>query len=92
MRMETFCLQTATIETIERLLDESGGDLGRVIRGRNRSPSSVAKKKQEVYSDQLVQSSGGGLLQNEEFADTGSSKTKIRKVKLASKSLKKHKK
>jgi len=84
-------------ETIERLLDESGGDLGRDdSQGTEKhSPASVKRlrrrRKQDVYlSDQLVQSSGGTIYFKMKDLTCGESgKVRTRKIKLASKSIEK---
>ena len=84
--------------TIDRLLTEANGDLGREDRFSSKSQCFASvkrlrkRKKQEIQlADRLVQSSGGTIYYRMvDLSDGG--KAKIRKIKLSSKSLPKAKK
>tara|TARA_Y100000022_G_scaffold200629_1_gene216922 strand:+ start:2735 stop:3400 length:666 start_codon:yes stop_codon:yes gene_type:complete len=82
--------------TIDRLIKEAGGDLGRED---TKTPAASVKRlrkrrKQEVQlTDRLIQSSGGTIYYKmTELCDSKTGRSKVRKIKLASKSLIKAKK
>lgn len=84
-------------ETIERLLDEAEGDLG-VDESKGDgtlAPCSVKRlkrrrKQETILNDRLIQSTGGTIYYKmKELIEGKSGRLKVRKVKLASKSLEK---